>query len=63
MENKTESIVFGGGCFWCTEAVFAMFPGVVKTMPGYAGGDTEDSNYGQVCNGDNGHAEVLAGGL
>lgn len=59
MGSKTETIVFGGGCFWCTEAVFAMFKGVLKTMPGYAGGKTSNPTYEQVCNGDTGHAEVL----
>ncbi len=55
----SESIVFGGGCFWCTEAVFRLFDGVTATMPGYAGGDTPDPTYGQVCDGYTGHAEVL----
>jgi len=59
MANKVETIVFGGGCFWCTEAVFAMFEGVVRTDPGYAGGKTKNPTYDQVCNGDTGHAEVL----
>jgi peptide-methionine (S)-S-oxide reductase len=55
----SESIVFGGGCFWCTEAVFRLFDGVTSTMPGYAGGDTPNPTYGQVCDGYTGHAEVL----
>jgi methionine-S-sulfoxide reductase len=59
MENNTEVIVLGGGCFWCTEAVFSMFDGVVKTTVGYAGGDTSNPDYEQVCSGDTGHAEVL----
>jgi peptide-methionine (S)-S-oxide reductase len=59
MTNNTETIVFGGGCFWCTEAVFKMFHGVIKTMPGYAGGITKNPTYEEVCNGDTGHAEVL----
>ena len=54
-----ETIVFGGGCFWCTEAVFRLFEGVIKTMPGYAGGTTENPTYDQVCDGYTGHAEVL----
>ncbi|MDE1869386.1 MAG: peptide-methionine (S)-S-oxide reductase MsrA [Candidatus Micrarchaeota archaeon] len=53
------SIVFGGGCFWCTEAVFEMFKGVTKTTPGYAGGTRKDPTYEQVCEGTTGHAEVL----
>ena len=56
---KTEIIVFGGGCFWCTEAVFTMFEGVIKTTPGYAGGTTKNPTYEQVCSGNTGHAEVL----
>ncbi|MDE1832897.1 MAG: peptide-methionine (S)-S-oxide reductase MsrA [Candidatus Micrarchaeota archaeon] len=55
----TDSIVFGGGCFWCTEAVFKMFNGVVKTTPGYAGGHTKNPTYEDVCSGETGHAEVL----
>jgi peptide-methionine (S)-S-oxide reductase len=54
-----ETIVFGGGCFWCTEAVFELFDGISKTMPGYAGGTTKNPNYEQVCSGNSGHAEVL----
>lgn len=55
----SSSIVFGGGCFWCTEAVFEMFKGVLKTTPGYAGGTRKDPTYEQVCEGTTGHAEVL----
>lgn len=56
---KIERIVFGGGCFWCTEAVFDLFDGVVKTVSGYAGGDTKNPTYEEICDGDTGHAEVL----
>ncbi len=59
MAGKTEKIVLGGGCFWCTEAVFSMFKGVVKTMPGYAGGTAKNPSYDDVCTGETGHAEVL----
>lgn len=59
MGNKNKEIVLGGGCFWCTEAVFKMFEGVVKTEPGYAGGTTPNPTYEQVCSGNTGHAEVL----
>lgn len=59
MRSKTETIVFGGGCFWCTEAVFEMMKGVVKTEPGYAGGSTPNPSYEDVCTGFTGHAEVL----
>jgi peptide-methionine (S)-S-oxide reductase len=56
---KNETIVFGGGCFWCTEAVFSMLKGVVGTTPGYAGGTKVNPTYEQVCSGSTGHAEVL----
>lgn len=56
---KTEIAVFGGGCFWCTEAVFKMFRGVLAVAPGYAGGTIENPTYEQVCTGDTGHAEVV----
>jgi methionine-S-sulfoxide reductase len=59
MEQKTETIVLGGGCFWCTEAVFKMLKGVTAVMPGYAGGETVDPTYEEVCNGTTGHAEVI----
>lgn len=59
MTSKSEFIVFGGGCFWCTEAVFEMIDGVTATTPGYAGGNTKNPTYEQVCEGDTGHAEVL----
>lgn len=55
----TETAVLGGGCFWCTEAAFKQLEGVENVMPGYAGGDTEDPSYREVCTGDTGHAEVV----
>jgi peptide-methionine (S)-S-oxide reductase len=58
MDTK-KIAVFGGGCFWCTEAVFKMLKGVSSVEPGYAGGHTENPTYYQVCNGDTGHAEVI----
>jgi len=54
-----ETIVVGGGCFWCTEAVFRRVKGIVKVTPGYAGGKTIDTTYQQVCTGVTGHAEVV----
>ena len=54
----TEIAVFGGGCFWCTEAMFKMLSGVVSVTPGYAGGTKPNPTYEEVCNGDTGHAEV-----
>ncbi len=53
-----EIAVFGGGCFWCTEAVFKDLRGVTGTMPGYAGGSKPDPTYEAVCGGKTGHAEV-----
>jgi len=58
MDQKIEIAVFGGGCFWCTEAVFGRLKGVVSVMPGYAGGTTVNPTYEQVCTGKTGHAEV-----
>ena len=54
-----ETAIFGGGCFWCTEAVFKMMKGVSDVEPGYAGGKTEHPTYEQVCGGDTGHVEVV----
>jgi peptide-methionine (S)-S-oxide reductase len=60
MEEETKSVaVFGGGCFWCTEAVFKMLRGVISVEPGYAGGSTENPTYEEVCTGKTGHAEVV----
>jgi len=56
--NKTESATFGGGCFWCMEAVFERLPGVKSVASGFAGGHTANPTYEQVCTGDTGHAEV-----
>lgn len=57
--TKNETAVFGGGCFWCTEAVFDMLKGVSEVSPGYAGGHTINPTYDDVVNGDTGHAEVI----
>jgi len=59
MANGKETIVFGGGCFWCTEAVFKMLKGVISVMPGYAGGTTPNPAYESVSGGQTGHAEVI----
>lgn len=59
MENKTQIAVFGGGCFWCTEAVFSELRGVISVMPGYAGGTVKNPSYEAVCTGSTGHAEVI----
>lgn len=59
MGKELETAVFGGGCFWCTEAVFRMLKGVVSVMPGYAGGKAENPTYEHVSTGTTGHAEVI----
>jgi peptide-methionine (S)-S-oxide reductase len=54
-----ETAVFGGGCFWCLEAVFQRLPGVRSVESGYMGGRVENPTYKQVCTGTTGHAEVV----
>lgn len=56
---KKQLAVFGGGCFWCTEAVFQMLKGVSRVRSGYAGGTLPDPTYEQVSSGRTGHAEVI----
>ena len=56
--NKIETATFGGGCFWCMEAVYERLPGVLSVTSGYAGGHIANPTYHQVCGGDTGHAEV-----
>ena len=57
--NKTEKATFGGGCFWCMEAVFERINGVTDVISGYAGGDKINPTYEEVCQGDTNHAEVI----
>jgi peptide-methionine (S)-S-oxide reductase len=57
--NSTALATLGGGCFWCTEALFQMLPGVKSVASGYAGGHTENPTYKQICEGSTGHAEVI----
>ncbi len=52
-------MVFGGGCFWCAEAVFQRLKGVIAVMPGYAGGHKENPTYEEVCTGETGHYEAI----
>lgn len=54
-----QQAVFGGGCFWCVEAVFLQLLGVEKVVSGYAGGLTVNPTYEQICEGDTQHAEVI----
>lgn len=57
--EKLETATFGGGCFWCGEAVFQRVPGVKKVVSGFAGGTTVNPSYEDVCTGETGHAEVI----
>ena len=59
MKNKIEVTIFGGGCFWCTEAVFEKLRGMILVVPGYAGGTKENPTYEEVSSGETGHAEVI----
>jgi len=54
-----ETVTIGGGCFWCTEAVFSELAGVEQLVPGYSGGTAKDPSYEEVCTGRTGHAEVV----
>ena len=54
-----QQALFGGGCFWCVEAVFLQLQGVKKVTSGYAGGHTLNPSYEDICRGDSGHAEVI----
>jgi peptide-methionine (S)-S-oxide reductase len=56
---ETETIVLGGGCFWCTEAVFTRARGVTSVESGYCNGHVINPSYEQICDGNTGHAEVI----
>ena len=56
--KRIEVTTLGGGCFWCTEAVFSQLKGLEKIEPGYSGGNIENPSYEQVSTGKTGHAEV-----
>jgi len=56
--DNTEIAVFGGGCFWCTEAVFNSLKGISSVLPGYTGGTIKNPSYEQVSEGNTGHAEA-----
>lgn len=58
-ENKQEKATLGGGCFWCTEAVFKEVKDVVEAEPGYSGGHIKNPAYREVTTGRTGHAEVV----
>jgi peptide-methionine (S)-S-oxide reductase len=55
----TETITLGGGCFWCTEAVYEQVQGVLSVQSGYSNGHVRNPSYEAVCGGDTGHAEVV----
>jgi peptide-methionine (S)-S-oxide reductase len=60
MAEKSFGVaVFGGGCFWCVEAVFDELRGVHSVVSGYTGGTTKNPSYEQVCSGGSGHAEAV----
>lgn len=59
MSPALQTITLGGGCFWCTEAVFDRVRGVTDVRSGYANGHLAAPTYEQVCTGDTGHAEVV----
>jgi peptide-methionine (S)-S-oxide reductase len=56
---KTQTATLGGGCFWCVEAVYERMPGILAVTSGYAGGQTENPTYDDICTGRTGHAEVV----
>jgi len=57
--HNSETVVLGGGCFWCLEAVYNELRGVERVLSGYAGGSVANPSYEQVCGGRTGHAEVV----
>lgn len=59
MGKELEKATLGGGCFWCTEAVYLQLKGVVDVKPGYSGGHVKNPTYKEVCTGNTGHAEVV----
>ncbi|MEX0321297.1 MAG: peptide-methionine (S)-S-oxide reductase MsrA [Puniceicoccaceae bacterium] len=58
-ESKTSSIVLGGGCFWCVEAVYERMEGITNVVSGYTGGHVKNPTYRAVCTGNTGHNEVV----
>jgi peptide-methionine (S)-S-oxide reductase len=58
-QTKTETVVLGGGCFWCLDATYQLVPGVKSVVSGYAGGHSVRPSYEEVCRGETGHAEVV----
>ncbi|MBN1821832.1 MAG: peptide-methionine (S)-S-oxide reductase MsrA [Prolixibacteraceae bacterium] len=59
MAKGLETATLGGGCFWCTEAIYKELKGVKSILPGYSGGHVKNPLYKEVCTGNTGHAEVV----
>ena len=59
MSKNIKTATLGGGCFWCTEAVYLELKGVIDVKPGYSGGHVDKPTYQQVCDETTGHAEVV----
>ena len=60
MDNSNSTLAtVGGGCFWCTEAIFQQLKGVESVLPGYTGGTVKNPSYKEVCTGTTGHAEAI----
>ncbi len=57
--SSPTTLVLGGGCFWCLDAVFREVPGVSSCISGYAGGGSDNPSYDEICTGNSGHAEVV----
>jgi peptide-methionine (S)-S-oxide reductase len=58
-DEKVETAIFAGGCFWCMEPVFDKMPGVLSVVPGYTGGSVDNPSYQEVCSGETGHVEAV----
>jgi peptide-methionine (S)-S-oxide reductase len=58
-DAKMETLVLGGGCFWCTEGAYEIVPGVKSVVSGYSGGSVKNPSYKQITTGKTGHAEVI----
>ena len=59
VDSKNQFALIGGGCFWCTEAVFEQIDGIMSVISGYAGGQIKNPTYKDICTGKTGHAEVI----